>query len=77
MEKKRFRVKIRRGFGDGVKPEAEQIDGKEYLFTKGWGIEDGIYNGEIAWLAPYDDYPVDAPTWIASGDLEELGGRDE
>ena len=56
-----------------VRAEAEAIDGNTYYFTKGWVIEsdDSRYPGETAFIPHPDDinYPKDAPTWIASGDL--------
>ena len=76
MERKLFRVQIRRYDGRRVKPEAEQIDGKVYLFMRVWTIDfdDPRYPGETAW-APVDvTWPRDAPAWIASGDLEEVEG---
>ena len=72
-ENTRFTVKIRR---DGievprpVRPEAEQIDGQTFYFSYGWKMEaDESYPGEIAWIARDTAYPIEAPTWIASGDL--------
>ena len=62
MSKQRFTVRIRRDIGREVRPEAEQLDGKTYTFT---------YPGEQAWLPRDSTYPVGAPPWIASGDLEE------
>ena len=71
MTKKRFTVRIRRNIGP-VRPEAEQIDGKTYTFTTGWLMDEiDPYPGEQAWLPQDPTYPVDAPPWIASGDLEE------
>lgn len=66
----RYTVRIRRGLGE-VKPEAEQIDGKTYLFTYGWPIEENtLYKGEHAWIPRDPNYPLDASRWISSGDLE-------
>lgn len=71
---KLYRVKIRRTLAQ-VKPEAEQLDGKMFIFRDGWKIDEGdssLYVGEVA-LVPNDfEWPEDAPTWIASGDLEEV-----
>ena len=65
-----FLVKIRRNIGLVVKPEAEQIDGKTYVFRFGWEMtEEDTYPGEIAWIPDDSNYPADAPHWIASGDL--------
>jgi hypothetical protein len=64
-----FTVKIRQGKGLKVTPEAEQIDGKTFCFIQGWIIEEGMYTGEIAWYVRDDSYPLDAPIWLASGDL--------
>ena len=65
-------VQIRRRDGLQVKPWAEQIDGKTYSFRKAWDItkeDSSIYAGEQA-MQPVDEtYPLDAPAWIASGDL--------
>lgn len=66
-----FRVRIRRGEGWNVRPEAEQVDGNVYLFKCGWQFAFGErYPGEVAWIASDTRWPADAPTWIASGDLE-------
>ena len=68
---KRFKVKIRREIGKQVKPEAEQIDGQIFTFIRGWDMEEGDpYPGETAWCPRDKSYPLDAPVWIASGDLE-------
>lgn len=71
-EKRRMTVKIRRDIGRKVKPGAEQMDGKTYWFRFGWLMDDeDPYPGEEAWIANDADenYPADAPVWIASGDL--------
>lgn len=70
---KAFVVRIRRGPGRNVKPEAEQLDGKEFIFRHGWIIteeDSSLYVGEVAWCPNDFDWPADAPMWIASGDLE-------
>jgi len=70
----KFKVRIRRDFGE-VRPEAEAIDGKIYDFNVGWVIERSdhfLYVGEMAMITRNSDYPEDAPTWIASGDLIEV-----
>lgn len=75
--KKKYKVRIRRKLAP-VKPDANKIDGKTFLFTKGWDIEDDhpLYAGEMAMITADDSYPIDAPGWIASGDLEEVGKVD-
>ena len=70
-----FTVKIRRGKGFKVKPESEQIDGKTFRFVRGWIIDHGMYTGEIAWCQRDDSYPLDAPIWLASGDLVPVEGE--
>lgn len=73
FEMKAFRVKLRRGPGWKVKPEAECLDGEVFHFQHGWVVESGKYEGETAWIGYRDSsYPPSAPTWIASGDLEEV-----
>lgn len=73
MTKKRFTVRIRRDLGRAVRPVAEQIDGKTYTFIYGWPMsESDDYPGEHAWLPRDPTYPVDAPQWVSSGDLEEM-----
>lgn len=71
----KMKVKIRRQKDWEVKPEAEQIDNQIYYFSRGWLIPDedsSIYGGETAWI-PYDEnYPKNAPVWLASGDLENV-----
>ena len=70
MPLQQFTVRIRRDFGREVKPEAEQTDGKTYAFRRGWLMDKSDpYPGEEAWLPHDPAYPVEAPAWIASGDL--------
>jgi hypothetical protein len=72
---KRFRVKLRRGGDWEVKENAELIDGQIFEFVTGWVIEEDdstLYAGEMAWIPIDASYPKDAPSWIASGDLEEV-----
>lgn len=70
----RFVVVLRRGAGREVKPEAEALNGREFLFRFGWTIEDddSRYPSEEAWIAEDPAYPNDAPMWIARGDLREV-----
>ncbi len=66
-----FTVHIRRDHGKPIRPEAEQLDGNSYTFEKGWTMDaNDPYPGEVAWIPRDPVYPLDAPTWIASGDLE-------
>ncbi len=66
---KRFKVAIRRDLR-AVRPNAEQLEGKTYVFTYGWVMDkNDPYPGEIAYLPHDPSYPVDAPCWVASGDL--------
>ena len=72
MKTKLMTVKIRRTAGLVVKPEAEAVDGKTFAFQTGWDIsseDSSIYVGETAMIPWGGNYPVDAPAWIASGDL--------
>ncbi len=75
-------VCIRRGEGWSVMPSAELVDGNRYTFRFAWVIEEDdstIYVGETAW-APHptpisgtdNEWPIDAPLWIASGDLRDV-----
>ena len=72
----RMQVKLRRGDGWNLKPEAEQLDGKVFDFCSGWEItkdDSSIYAGEHAWVPDLKSgYPLEAPAWIASGDLEPV-----
>ena len=55
-----------------IKPEVQQLEGKVFNFAKAWDITDedsSIYAGEQAMMPIDPNYPVSAPTWIASGDL--------
>lgn len=54
-----------------TKGSAEDIEGKVYSFAFGWVLEDNHskYPGEVAWLPRDPAYPLDAPTWLAGGDL--------
>jgi len=74
----RMRVKIRRGPGWGVKPGAEQIDGRVYVFLQGWmSDDDDPYPGERVWIPSDENYPKFAPAWIAEGDLERVDDNEE
>ncbi len=67
-ENKRFKVKARSEL-----THAKQLEGNVYQFTFGWlEEEEGMYKGEAIWLPNDDTYPQDAPTSIASGDLEAV-----
>ncbi len=65
-----YKVTLRRE-GYQVKPEAEQVDGKVYVFREGWIMDkDEQYPGEQI-LVPNDfDWPADAPDWVSIKDLE-------
>jgi hypothetical protein len=70
MRTQNFTIRIRRDIGREIKPEAEQIDGKTYAFRQGWVMdENDPYPGEEAWIPHDPAYPVEAPCWIARGDL--------
>lgn len=67
-----------------VRPECWSVEGRVFDFTFGWLMgDDDPYPGEIAWIPPmrkhYEGqtenciWPNNAPPWIASGDLEEVG----
>ena len=70
------RVKIRRGEGWDVKPDAEVLDGQVIEVSKGWSLtedESSIYVGEDAYII---DSPKPSPIlWLASGDLEFLDNK--
>jgi len=69
----KFRVKLRRGAGWEVKPNAEQLDGKIYLFTTGFVIEDSsIYEGEMAFIPADENYPLGCGAFGLPGDLQNL-----
>jgi len=71
----KYRVEIRRSDKYRVKPEAEQIDGRVFEFVEGWKMDESdtsIYIGEMAMLPLDDDYPIEAPIWVARGDLVAL-----
>lgn len=68
-----YTVVIRRDIGREVRPEAEQVDGKVFVFRFGWMQDDGDPYPDEAAMIPNDfDWPADAPMWIASGDLLPL-----
>ena len=76
MGKRMAQVRLRRGDGWRVKPQAEQVDGEAFEFREGLPItEPSIYQGETAWFAVDPNWPDNAPVWIASGDLHFLGDR--
>ncbi|WP_371398928.1 hypothetical protein [Marinovum algicola] len=68
-------VRVRRGDGWDVRPVADLIDGKRHRFTRGWRIDrddSSIYAGEVAWLPDREGWPLEAPAWLASGDLAQV-----
>lgn len=70
----KYKIKIRRDLAE-VRASAEIVDGKIFYFEYGWLLtekETSIYVGENAMLPRDDTYPLEAPHWIASGDLEEV-----
>lgn len=69
---RRYRVRVRRDLAE-LRPCAEQLDGRVFSFIEGWVMgeaDTSIYVGETAMVPQDPNYPVGAPTWIASGDLE-------
>jgi hypothetical protein len=63
-------VRIRRGPGWDVKPEAEALDGRRMRFLASWcNGEDERYAGEWA-MMPVERVPWIA--WVASGDLVDI-----
>lgn len=57
---------------DKIKPEGVQLDGKVFAFKAMYELtqdDTSIYVGETAMMPVDSNYPEDAPTWIASGDL--------
>lgn len=73
-----YRVNIRRGPDwPDIRKGAEQLDGQIFMFQEGWIIADDPeepqhYIGEIAMIPRDSQWPKDAPTWIASGDLDSI-----
>lgn len=73
---KQFKVKFRQSTDLVLKTGAKPLEGRTFSFSYGWEIEseDPRYPNEAAWIPRDQDYPFEkgAPTWIASGDLEEV-----
>jgi hypothetical protein len=68
-----LKVQIRKDFGLPVRSEAEVVDGQMFNFVEGWIIDNAPhYKGEIAMIPRDETYPIEAPAWIASGDLVEI-----
>lgn len=71
----RATIKIRRGEGWDVKPEAEEVDGMTLTFRSGYPLEgedhSDLYTGEWAMIPNMKlrEFPV---SWIASGDLSDI-----
>ncbi len=69
----RHMITLRRALAD-IKPEAEQLDGKIFDFQQGWvmdAADTSIYIGETAMIPTRgQDWPENAPSWIASGDMQ-------
>lgn len=77
LSNRRATVKLRRGEGWNVKPEAEILDGRTLSFDRSWDWRDGIYDGETTWVISCECWETlksegvkGAPTWLASGDLQ-------
>jgi hypothetical protein len=76
----RVRMKIRRGPGFNPRPEADALDGKEFVVEVAWLIspdEWAQYGNEYA-LRPVGEQSIEAfrraqVQWTASGDVEVLG----
>jgi len=67
---RKFVVCIRKNFKDSqIRPEALHLEGKIFEFSFGWIADSGIYKGEAVWYPCDPSYPIDAPVWIAEGDL--------
>lgn len=73
FERGKFVVRNRSELGE-IKPEAQALEGRAFVFEAGWIIDEGnLYLGEWAMLPRDDSYPLNtAPAWIASGDLQQL-----
>lgn len=64
-------VRIRRGEGWEVRPEAEALDGQGRLFMASWQMDDNDpYPGE--WAMTIEDGPPTRLLWVASGDLVDI-----
>lgn len=66
----KYKVNLRKGKKWVIKKNAKQIDGKIFSFVEGWKIDRGIYKGDMAMIPADNNYPLDAPGWIALKDLE-------
>lgn len=74
LAKTRYTVRIRQDLAE-VRECVKQVDGKSFDFSPGWVMDEedtSIYIGETAMLPRDPDYPLEAPGWIASGDLVEV-----
>lgn len=68
----KYKVNLRKSKNWVIKENAKQIDGKIFSFIEGWVIDKGIYKGDIAMIPVDNNYPNDAPSWIALKDLEYI-----
>lgn len=67
----RATVRIRRGDGWEVRPEAEALDGTRYTFMASWVMDDDDpYPGE--WAMTFEDPGATSLLWVASGDLVDI-----
>lgn len=77
----RATIKIRRGPGRVVRPEAEALDGKRLLLEAAWPITEEDrpdYAGEWAMTAVRDDGQEPLPCgWVASGDLVGVARQED
>jgi hypothetical protein len=66
-----YKVNIRKSFGK-IGEDVKGIDGKIYAFVPSGYINGGHADGEVK-MAPNDsNYPLDAPQFLALGDLEVI-----
>jgi len=70
MQTQKMKVQMRKDWK--IRPEAMQLEGKVFSFVQMWDITEDdstIYVGEKAMMPVDPAYPIEAPAWIASGDL--------
>lgn len=78
MDIRFFKVKTRKDLPFDIKDEMEIVEGNIYWFRKGEKLpsDHSRYPNEQTWVAMDAKYDSLAPSWLAEGDLTEVGPQE-